>query len=82
MVIETFLDIVFSVVEYFLAMIPKTEIVIENLNMKPFLDIIGSVLYFFPMGTVKYILAAAFSLIVTRIVIALLKTIIEIIPFV
>lgn len=82
MVLETLLDIFFTVTQYFLDFLPKAEIVLEDSNMQPFLDVISGILYFFPMGTVKYILGVAFTIIVVRIVISLLKTVIEIIPFV
>lgn len=82
MITDKILDLSYSVVELLLSSLPD---VILNFNASvfdPILNIIRTISYFFPMGTVSAILIIVLAVQSLRVGIAMVKTIMEIIPFV
>ncbi len=81
MVTDKMLDIVFSFLESVLDKLPVMDISVDLSVINGFLNIVGSVLYFFPWQKVAPILAIILLLQMWRILISIIKTIWSVLPF-
>lgn len=81
MVTDKLLDIVFNFLESILDKLPVMDISVDLSVINGFLNIVGSVLYFFPWQKVAPILAIILLLQVWRILISIIKTIWSVLPF-
>lgn len=81
MVTDKLLDIVFNFLESILDKLPVMNISVDLSVINGFLNIVGSVLYFFPWQKVAPILAIILLLQVWRILISIIKTIWSVLPF-
>lgn len=82
MIGEFLLNIVFSIVSGFLALLPPIDFSVDSSAFDYFLGIVRVASYMLPMGTVSTILALIVSLTIFRIVIAFIKTIWDLLPVV
>lgn len=82
MITDSLMDIVFGMVESLLNLIPDISIPVNISALKPFLDIIGTVLYFFPWQKVLPIIGIIFLLQVWRLIVTIIKTIWDVLPLV
>ena len=82
MVIEAPLLVILAIVKGLLSMIPSFSWSLSNTAFGTFLDIVSSVCYLLPMGTITTIIGLSISLTIVKAVIALIKTIWDLLPFV
>lgn len=81
MVTDKLLDIVFNFLMSVLDKLPVMNISVDLSVINGFLNIVGSILYFFPWQKVAPILAIILLLQVWRILISIIKTIWSVLPF-
>lgn len=81
MVTDKLLDIVFNFLMSVLDKLPVMDISVDLSAINGFLNIVGSILYFFPWQKVAPILAIILLLQVWRILISIIKTIWSVLPF-
>ena len=82
MIIELLLKALLLVVKGFLSMIPQFSWSLDNTAFSTFLDIVSSVCYLLPMGTIAVIIGISVGLTITKAVISLIKTIWDLLPVV
>lgn len=81
MITESILNVFFGLVNLLLGILPDVSWTVKADMFTKFFEIIRVVCYFLPMGTVVAILLLIVSINVFKIFIALLRAIIELIPF-
>lgn len=82
MISEFLISIVWAIIQPFIDLLPDLEIAVELSSLAVFLDIVNAVCYMLPMGDIILMVEIVVSLTVLRIVIAFIKTIWELLPFV
>lgn len=82
MISEFFLNIIFNIVSGMLGVLPEIEWSVETTAFEYFLDIIRVAGYMLPMQTVSQIISLVVGLTLFRILIAIPKTIWELLPLV
>lgn len=82
MIIDNLLGIAFSFLETILEKLPIMNLDVDFSVLNGFLDVLGFALYFFPWAKVAPILAIISLLQMWRIVMSIIKTIWEVLPFV
>lgn len=80
MIVEAVLELVFKAVEGLLGMLPDVQWNLEGSAFTVFLDYVEMVCYLLPMGTILQIVSIVVGLITFKIVIALIKTIWDLLP--
>lgn len=81
MIGEFFLDIVFGIVSGIFDLLPDFSWSVETTAFEYFMDILSLVGYIFPWNTVVAIATLIFGFSVFRIVIAVIKSIWDLLPF-
>lgn len=81
MILETLINILFVPLEALLTLLPDISWNVENNFLNGVLDIFQVVCYLLPMKTVIAILTIIIAINVFKFVIALIKTIWQLIPF-
>ena len=82
MITEFFLDIVFNISYGALSLLPDITWSLDSTALTYFIDIIRVVGYMLPGSTVIAILTLVFAFTMLRIVIAVIKTVWDLLPFV
>ena len=82
MISEFFLNIVFGLASGFFQLMPDISWNVETTAFQYFMDILKFAGYMFPWGTVTAICGIIFSICIFRIVVAFIKTLWNILPFV
>lgn len=82
MISEFFIDIGFSLADKFLSLVPKIEWTIETSAWEYAKDAIDMICYLLPVGTITSIFSLIIAIAFLRVAIAVLRTIIGLIPFV
>ena len=82
MIVEVLLNAVFGVLTIFLKLLPDISINVDSQLFSAFMDSVSMVLYLLPMGTVMTIYNIIVLIIVFRIVVALIKTVWDLLPIV
>lgn len=82
MIAEFFLNIIFALVEGMFSILPDISWDVGTGVFSSFLDVLSCVCYMLPMGTVSVIAGLTLSISVFRAVIALVKTIWDLLPIV
>lgn len=82
MVTEMLLKGILSIVKGMLSVIPAFSWSLDNTAFATFLDVVSSVCYLLPMGTITVIIGLSISLTIVKAVIALIKTIWDLLPLV
>ena len=80
MISEFMMNIVFSILTGLLSLLPNISWDVNSGAVGTFMDVISCVTYMLPMGTVIAITSLVVSLMVFRIVIAIIKTIWDLLP--
>ncbi len=82
MISETFLNIVFGIVEGLLGLLPNISWDVSTAGITAFVSILRMAFYLLPMDTISRIIGLIISIIAFKIIISLLKTIWDILPLV
>lgn len=82
MISEFFLNVIFSIVSGILSMLPDITINVDDSAIEYFFNILRVVCYFLPMGTVIAMVTLIIALSVFRVVIAVIRTIWDLLPLV
>ena len=82
MIFNALYAILFKILEWLLPLLPDVTWSVDSGAISYFIGILESLFYLLPMGTVGAILGIIISLTTFRILIALLRTVMDIIPFV
>lgn len=82
MISEFFLNIIFKLVTGFLNLLPDINFTVESSAFEYFLGIVQVAAYMLPMGTVMMIIDLIIILTLLRIVIAVIKSIWDLLPLV
>lgn len=82
MVTEIILNVVFSILQLFLNIMPDIQWNIDDGLMGGFIELIRVVSYLFPMGTVSTIFGIVVSLLIFKAVVSLIKTVWALLPLV
>lgn len=82
MISEFFLNIIFNIVSGFFGMLPEFSWSVETSAFSYFLSILQVAGYMFPWGTVVAICSLIVGLSIFRVVIAFIKAIWDLLPFV
>ena len=82
MIVETMMNLVFSIVEGVLKLLPDFSWSVENSFFSSALDLVRVACYLLPMGTVVAIITIINMLLIVRIAIAIIKTIWDLLPLV
>lgn len=82
MIVEGLLSVIFTIVSGFLSLLPSVSWSVDTSAFQYFISILQVAGYIFPWGTVVAISTIVFSLAVFRIVIAFIKSIWDLLPFV
>lgn len=80
MITDALISGLLSIVKGFLSMVPAFSWNIENSVFGTFLDIVKSICYLLPIGTIVTILSLTVSFIIFKAVISLIKTIWDLLP--
>lgn len=80
MITEAILDVFLGVLDFVCGFIPFFDISIDTTSFDLFFDIIKSVAFFLPMGTVYTIFNIIIAIMTFRIVVSIIKTIWQLIP--
>lgn len=81
MIGEFFLNIVFGIVSGIFELMPDFSWSVETTAFEYFMDILGLVGYMFPWNTVVAIVSLIFGLSIFRVVISVIKSIWDLLPF-
>ncbi len=81
MIVQQLFNPLFNLLEYFLGMLPNVSWSVTASFITKALDIIALVGYLLPMGTVGSILTLIVVIHLFKIVVAIIKTLWQIIPF-
>lgn len=81
MIVEALFDLLFSILEDFLSFIPDVSWTVEGSFFDVFLDVLKMVCYMFPMDTVTSILTIVIAVNIFRVVIAFIKAVWDLLPF-
>lgn len=81
MILEVILSIVFNVLEGLLALLPDISWNVDNNALSGIFDLIDVILYIFPINTVLTIFALVIIINNFKIVISIIKTIWDLLPF-
>ncbi len=81
MIIEGICNVIFGLLSGFFSLLPDIQWNIRADFFTKFFEILRMVCYLLPMGTVGAILALVIAFTIFRIVIALIKTLWNLIPF-
>ena len=82
MISEFFLNIIFKLVTGFLNLLPDINFTVESSAFEYFLGIVQVAAYLLPMGTVMMIIDLIIIFTLLRIVIAVIKSIWDLLPLV
>ncbi len=82
MISEFFLNIIFKLVTGFLNLLPDINFTVESSAFEYFLGIVQVAAYMLPMGTVMMIIDLIIIFTLLRIVIAVIKSIWDLLPLV
>lgn len=82
MIIEFIMNVVFSLLGTLFSALPNVAWNVNEGLLGTFFDLLDVALYIFPMGTVVAILTIVVSMQTFKIVIAIVKTIWDLLPFV
>lgn len=82
MVIEFIMNCGFGLLELLLSALPNIQWNFDSSILGKFLDFIGIITYLLPMGAILNIMQITIAIITFKIVIATIKTIMDVIPFV
>ena len=82
MITENVMVVFFGILARLLPILPDVAISLDDTLFEQVYNFIGIVLYLFPTGTLLAIVAIVIALNSFRIVVSLLKTIMQLIPFV
>lgn len=82
MIIETVFNMIFGALDFLFAMLPNIEWNVQNSFFTAFYDILAVACYLLPMKTVVMILYIVISVGIFRVFVALIKTLMTLIPFV
>ena len=82
MITDALFGIVFNVLNFALGFLPFMDLEFDTSFFQTMFDILKSISFFFPMGTVSSIFFMIVAIMSFRIIISLLKTIWQILPFV
>lgn len=80
MVFQAIFDVFFGVANTILTLLPSISWNVNDGAIDSFFDILGSVCYLLPMGTVVSVIGVIVLLNIFKIIISLLKTLWDIIP--
>lgn len=81
MIGEFFLNIVFGIVSGMFALLPEFEWSVQTSAFQYFMSVLKVSGYMFPWGTVVAICGLVFGLSIIRVVIAVIKTVWDLLPF-
>ncbi len=82
MIVDTILKAVFTLVNGILAPLPAIEIDLDPAFMDSFYDYLHVILWLLPCGTISAILVCHLSICGFRILVSVIKTIWQLLPFV
>ena len=82
MIVEGIADLIFNIVQGMLSMLPDIKWDVDNSVFSIFFDVLEMVCYLLPMPTVLTILSFVIMINMFKIVISIIKTIWDLLPFV
>ena len=82
MIVDGILSIVFEVVEGVFSVLPNIHLDISSGMYRTFLDIVASVAYLFPLGTLMSIFALVCSFILFKFFITVIRMLWDLLPIV
>lgn len=82
MIVEGITDLIFNIVQGMLSMLPDIKWDVDNSVFSIFFDVLEMVCYLLPMPTVLTILSFVIMINMFKIVISIIKTIWDLLPFV
>lgn len=82
MIFESVFDLFFKLLEGFFSMLPDVSWSVDTTAFQSFIGIIKVAMYLFPMQTVVTIISIVVWLTIFRILISIVKTIWDLLPFV
>ncbi len=81
MLLNGVLSVFFDLLGFLFSLLPEVDIEVSFTVMDTFIDILGGVLYFFPVKQILPILVIISALQAFRVTISLVRLIIEFLPF-
>lgn len=81
MIVETIFNLLFAILENFLDMLPDVSWQVDGSFLEVFFDVLRMVCYLLPMGTVIKIISIIIVVNIFRVVIAFIKSIWDLLPF-
>ena len=82
MITSALINGLLSIVGGFFSILPDISWNVESGNFQTFLDIVGSIAYLLPLGTINSILTLTVGFFIFRAIVSLIKTIWELLPIV
>ena len=81
MIIEGLLNVFFDFLANILGNLPNISWSADNNAWSTFLGFISVIMYLLPMDTIAYVLGTVISIILVRLVISVIKTLWDLLPF-
>ena len=82
MITSALINGLLSIVGGFFSILPDISWNVGSGNFQTFLDIVGSIAYLLPLGTINSILTLTVGFFIFRAIVSLIKTIWELLPIV
>ena len=82
MITSALINGLLSIVGGFFSILPDISWNVASGNFQTFLDIVGSIAYLLPLGTINSILTLTIGFFIFRAIVSLIKTIWELLPIV
>lgn len=82
MITSALINGLLSIVGGFFSILPDISWNVQSGNFQTFLDIVGSIAYLLPLGTINSILSLTIGFFIFRSIVSLIKTIWELLPIV
>lgn len=82
MITSALINGLLSIVGGFFSILPDISWNVESGNFQTFLDIVGSIAYLLPLGTINSILSLTVGFFIFRAIVSLIRTIWELLPIV
>lgn len=82
MILEGIFNIIFGVLDFIIGLLPFSDMSFSSASLQSALDIIKSLAYFLPFDTIYDILGLIFCIMMFRVVVAIIKTIWQLLPLV
>lgn len=82
MVTTTLIQGILAIVSGFFSILPDIAWNVNSGNFQSFLNIVGSICYLLPLGTINAIIALNVGFIIFKSIISLIKTIWDVLPIV